>query len=520
MFRQRAWKHLAIVAMLIGLVVPWLVNPGQAAADTASPYCNARTTPIPQGQATFVSSSVVANTGGRVTDIILNSTALPGQSHVNVLVPPGYDPSGNTRYPVLYLLHGAAAHYNDWVVNGNAEHFIDQATQADGLPPFITVMPEGEVWGFYTDWYGTDLSGAPNPLPAWESYHINELIPWVDSNFPTLSDRSHRAIAGLSMGGFGAVSYAARHPDLFVSAASFSGDLDIDLDYPYGNTFLNGAAPAFSGGSFDQCVWGDEVTQDVHWRGVNPTYLAVNLAHTSMYLATGGGTTPTTVALDPFENTIYQMNVSFVATLDSLGIPHTDNFYGGGSHTYTYWDPDLVAYLPLMFQAFAQPPSTPPAQQFSYRSINRAFSVWGWTFTTDHQVTEFTYLDNVSVAGFKATGSGSLHVLTAPLYSPGAAYIVTVNGSATNTLADSSGRLSFPVDLGPAHTTEQSSFNQGQETAGWAQAIVAISPALSATLPEVPWQPLMLLVGVGVPVLAGRVRRSRLQRRIGGLTDS
>jgi S-formylglutathione hydrolase FrmB len=484
------------------------------AADTPSPYCNARTAPIPQGPATLVSKTTVANTGGRVTDIVLNSTSLPGQSHVNVLVPPGFDSSGGTRYPVLYLLHGAAAHYNDWVVNGNAEHFIDLATQTNNLPPFITVMPEGEVWGFYTDWYGTDPSGAPSPLPAWASYHINELIPWIDANFPTIADRNHRGIAGLSMGGFGAVSYAARFPDLFASAASFSGDLDIDLNYPYGNTFLNGAAPAFSGGHFNQCVWGDEVTQDVHWRGVNPTYLAVNLAHTSLYLATGGGTTPTTVAVDPFENTIYQMNVSFAATLDSLQIPHTDNFYGGGSHTYTYWDPDLVAYLPLMFHAFANPPGAPPAQHFSYRSIQPAFSEWGWSFTTDHQVTEFTYLDNVSATGLTVTGSGTLHVRTAPLYAPGASYVVNAGATLTLVQADSTGRLAFPVDLGVAHTSEQNGFNNSQETAGWKQVAVTITPALGVAVPEAPLAPLLLLlalplVPVGAAVGRGHRRRGR-----------
>ena len=91
--------------------------------------------------------------------------------------------------------------------------------------PLIVVMPDGGRGGWYSNWHNGGRGGPP----AWESYHIGQLIPLVDRRFRTVAARRGRAIAGLSMGGFGAFSYAARHPDLFTAAASFSGGLDLNL---------------------------------------------------------------------------------------------------------------------------------------------------------------------------------------------------------------------------------------------------------------------------------------------------
>jgi S-formylglutathione hydrolase FrmB len=85
-------------------------------------------------------------------------------------------------------------------------------------------MPEGGLAGWYRDWYGhTDGFFAP----AWETFHVDQLIPWIDGRFNTIEDRSGRAVAGLSMGGFGALQYAGRHPDLFGAVGAFSGGTDL-----------------------------------------------------------------------------------------------------------------------------------------------------------------------------------------------------------------------------------------------------------------------------------------------------
>src|SRR5206468_6431484 len=155
-------------------------------------------------------------------------------------------------------------------------------------------------------------------------------------------------------------------------------------------------------------------------------------------------------ASDPIEQTCYYMSKSLAAALDRYGIPHTDDFYGGGSHAWSYWQADLARYLPLMAQTFADPPAAPPAGPFSYRSMLPSFSVWGWTFATDHQVTEFTYLAAVSRYGLVAKGSGTLQVTSAALYPPKSKWTVTQVGSAPVIVtADRAGRLTFAVNLGP-----------------------------------------------------------------------
>src|SRR5438270_13253936 len=131
-------------------------------------------------------------------------------------------------------------------------------------------MPDGGYDGFYSDWYGSDLDGhTPNPPPAWETFHIHELLPWVDGTFPTIASRAGRAIAGLSMGGFGSMSYAARHPDLFVAAAAFSGAVDSNRPAGAADDALTGLDGGHPGD-----LWGPRLTQEVRWRAHNPWDLA------------------------------------------------------------------------------------------------------------------------------------------------------------------------------------------------------------------------------------------------------
>jgi S-formylglutathione hydrolase FrmB len=104
-------------------------------------------------------------------------------------VPASYAAHPGARYPVLYLLHGALADWRSWTDAGDAERITA------GLNA-IVVMPEGGNGGWYTDWFN---GGAGGP-PEWETFHIDQLIPWIDGHYRTLADRDGRAIAGLSMG--------------------------------------------------------------------------------------------------------------------------------------------------------------------------------------------------------------------------------------------------------------------------------------------------------------------------------
>ena len=127
----------------------------------------------------------------------------------SVVLPADYQTTA-TRYPVIYLLHGLTGHYSDWLQKTN---LADYAT----VYRFIIVTPEGND-GWYTD-------SATVPTDKYESYIIRELIPDVERRFRTIQDRRARAVAGLSMGGYGALKFGIKFPDQFSFAASLSGAL-------------------------------------------------------------------------------------------------------------------------------------------------------------------------------------------------------------------------------------------------------------------------------------------------------
>ncbi|HKG14759.1 MAG TPA: alpha/beta hydrolase family protein [Pyrinomonadaceae bacterium] len=132
----------------------------------------------------------------------------------NVLLPADYKrgASKHRRYPVLYLLHGLGGSAADWV--STRARLADYAAQY----PFIVVVPEGKD-GWYTD--------GPAPDAKFESYFVEELMPDVDRRFRTIASREGRAVAGLSMGGYGSMKFALKHPGLFAFAASMSGALAV-----------------------------------------------------------------------------------------------------------------------------------------------------------------------------------------------------------------------------------------------------------------------------------------------------
>jgi len=109
-----------------------------------------------------------------------------------------------TRYPVLYLLHGLFGHNTDWSTRTNIADYASRYR-------LIVVMPEGG-----DGWY----------VGTYETYIVKELIPDVDARYRTIVDRRGRAVAGLSMGGYGALKFAVKYPGTFSVAASMSGALD------------------------------------------------------------------------------------------------------------------------------------------------------------------------------------------------------------------------------------------------------------------------------------------------------
>lgn len=150
--------------------------------------------------------SAVAN--ARVETVRFQSKLVNTTLPYNIILPNDYETSKTTRYPVLYLLHGLTGHYNDWIQRTNI------ADYAAGYR-IIVVMPEGND-GWYTD-------SAVVATDKYETYILQELIPDVQQRYRTIEARYGRAIAGLSMGGYGAIKFGLKSPSTFVFAASMSG---------------------------------------------------------------------------------------------------------------------------------------------------------------------------------------------------------------------------------------------------------------------------------------------------------
>ncbi len=130
--------------------------------------------------------------------------------NANVILPSDYARS-NRRFPVLYLVDGYSGNYTAWAAKS---HIVEYAQHYEE----IIFMPEYGA----TSWY---VNSYAHPAMRWEDYMIQDVIPYVDSHYRTIASRSGRAIAGDSMGGYGAMMLGLKHPGLFAAVASLSGAL-------------------------------------------------------------------------------------------------------------------------------------------------------------------------------------------------------------------------------------------------------------------------------------------------------
>jgi S-formylglutathione hydrolase FrmB len=142
-------------------------------------------------------------------DVTFRSRALNRDMQYRAILPA--NPSADHKLPVVYLLHGGGGGFHDW------SNYIDLSPLV--VRGIIAIMPEGNN-SYYTN-------SAGNPQDRYEDYIVQDLIADVESKFPAASGRLHRAIVGVSMGGYGAIKIALRHPDLYVFAGGVSPALDV-----------------------------------------------------------------------------------------------------------------------------------------------------------------------------------------------------------------------------------------------------------------------------------------------------
>ena len=201
-------------------------DPGSHAFYGGSRHASA--VEIPEPGVDFYSIKDVPH--GQVREVWYHSSVTGSWRHALVYLPPDYDANGKARYPVLYLQHGGGEDETGWIRQGRANVILDNCIAAKDCKPMIVVMAYG-----YARRAGQPIPNAmPGPSP--EAAHAREemaktfeddvklaLIPFVDKTYRTLTDRDHRAMAGLSMGGFQTFHVTLNNLDLFSHIGGFSG---------------------------------------------------------------------------------------------------------------------------------------------------------------------------------------------------------------------------------------------------------------------------------------------------------
>jgi S-formylglutathione hydrolase FrmB len=323
-------------------------------------------------RALIVAASLLAMNGasstahaqqGRVLADTFWSPIMTTRKRVLVYLPPSYLWTKGRRYPVAYYLHGAYGSEDDWTKNGHLAAVMDSLI-AGGMTEMIVVMPDGDD-GWYTTWNSlgnfSECTRAPPAgqsaatycvaWPKYDDYVARDLVAHVDSAYRTLASRAHRGIAGLSMGGYGAVSLALRYDDVFSAAASHSGVLDPLLgmkDASKGEaTDVDSLHARWSAGLWPalRLAFGG---RDLYgWTARDPARLAKRA------LARGVKLPPLFIdagADDPFT----PQSRAFVAAVRALGEPVTYREWPG-NHDWKYWRAHVGESLSWLSSRIATP---------------------------------------------------------------------------------------------------------------------------------------------------------------------
>ncbi len=289
-----------------------------------------------------------------VSSAYVAASAINGPHRIRVTLPSNYFQAPSARYPVVYLLHGGAGGNSaQWTTGGGAAEAITNGKQV------ITVMPDGGKVGWFTNWLDQS-KGAQR----WADFYLDQVIPFIDGNLRTIATKQGRGIAGLSMGGYGAVRLAQDRPDLFGSVASFSGALDLENS----GTQIVICEQAVENGYGCSSPFGSQ------WSTYNPVKRAARLKNQNIQILLYAGSGIHDA--DVLERTVGWSTEVFSRALNAEGIPHFWWMYGrpgpsvpfgcDGGHNFSCWNFAFNDALPRMLGALSPatnqpPPPAPPA---------------------------------------------------------------------------------------------------------------------------------------------------------------
>jgi S-formylglutathione hydrolase FrmB len=160
--------------------------------------------------------------GSRVQYKTYQSALMNRELRYGVYLPPSYESSPGRRYPVLYFLHGLNENEMRWSTRGETDLLLDKMIAGMQIGEFIVAVPASATTSFYTN--------ARNGNAIWEDTVVKEFIPLIESTYRVNATRATRGISGISMGGYGALKIAMKHPEMFGSVSAHSAALVPDFD--------------------------------------------------------------------------------------------------------------------------------------------------------------------------------------------------------------------------------------------------------------------------------------------------
>ena len=288
-----------------GTPIPPTSAPGVIPTQTPAPTPTPEARPAEPSQALERVAPWVGEIKGTLEEHWFYSRALDREMPYWAYLPPGYGASGQ-RYATVYLLHGVGGHRDEWI-NYGVVSVADREMASGSMPPMILIMPQGDR-GFWVN----NVGG-----PRWGDYVVQDLVAQVDATFCTLPQPEARAIGGLSMGGFGALTLAFTHPDTFGVVAANTPSLHTES-----------ADVAFLGS-------GDE------FAARDPLSLASTLP--------GLERLRIWIDIDDHDNWLARAQ-ELHDILDRRGIEHTWNVYPG-EHDWEYWTAHVLDYLHFYAEA-------------------------------------------------------------------------------------------------------------------------------------------------------------------------
>jgi S-formylglutathione hydrolase FrmB len=282
----------------------------------------------------IILSHIAFSQSGQLKESLkVKSTAMSKDIEYSIYLPADYETS-NRRYPVLYLLHGYGDDETGWTQFGEADMIMDRLLPQGDISSMIIVMPDGGV-----TWYANSYDGKVN----YEDFFIKEFIPHVDETYRTRPTKQYRAIAGLSMGGYGTLLMALKHPELFSSAAPLSAGVFQD------EAIVNG----------DDRMW-KTVLGDIYGKkeltGKNRLTEHYNKNSILKLVETGNAEELKKVRfyIDcGDEDFLIKGNMALHAALIDKKIPHEFRIRDG-VHNWTYWRTALPEVLKFVSESFHQ----------------------------------------------------------------------------------------------------------------------------------------------------------------------